>query len=105
MLNRWISKRVNVVSLIIALVYWILACMVLYDWFYVGFDDLKEPYYDFPEWLIKFLYPGFYTGFIAAIYGGIVLVYIVQFFTLLALIQVVRIIVVFFFALFGWEEE
>lgn len=105
MLNRWISKRVNVVSLIIALVYWILACMVLYDIFYVGFGGLKEPYFGFPEWLADLLLLGWILGIVAVFFGGIIMVYIVQLFTLLLLIIGVRIIVGFLFRLFGWKEE
>lgn len=104
MLNRWISKRENIVSLIIALVYWVLACMVLYDFFYVGFDDLKEPYFGFPEWAADLLLPGWILGIVAVFFGGIIMVYIVQLFTLLVIILAVRIVVGFFFVLFGWEE-
>ena len=105
MLNRWISKRVNVVSLIIALVYWILACMVFYDILYIGLNHFNEPYFGFPDWLVKFLSPGFFLGLISIFFGSAVFIWITQLFNLLVVIIGVRIIVVFFFALFGWEEE
>lgn len=104
MLNRWISKRVNVVSLIIALVYWMLACFILYNMSLYALKDMSAPLFDLPKWLATFFMPGCFLGLLSIYFGSFALAIPLQLLNLYLVILVVRIIVVFFFALFGWKE-
>ncbi len=79
--------------------------MALYELAYVRFNDLKEPFLNFPEWLYGFLSPGYVIGVISVFYGGYLLVIPLQLVTLILLVLFIRIIMIFFFALFGWDKD
>ena len=78
---------------------------MLQDIFLVGFSEIFDQKIIYPEWMFYFFLPGMSFGLFVAYFGGQFTAVLAQLFLLYVLVLFVRILLIFVFSIFGWEEE